>query len=399
MHSLAKRRLEIDDVSISAPSTSEVWPLAFVNGLQIIRVTAEQTLYNAVALAMDFNVRMGQDLEVSFYPLLYALMASDDEASIWLDRNLDARVKEAVLKIGGADSDLLKHADVSSLSRPTEVQCSVSVMQWIDSAVALLESSTTPLSISQLVEALLFEPLAHSAELGQAGIIYQRLRPEFAATFKRRIVLPGGEEITETVAGKRRREHAVNEAADEALPAFAKKIESDAPTMADDLGHDIYALALREFIKSRGTSFPLSISIHAAWGGGKTSLMMKLRALLDPDSRAEGFLPNAKGSTVGDVAQRLTAEAKGEIIEEVLLKRPSTGNGAQDLTLYRRRGIDPQPRVLAATVDIPLEQISRFSAIIRGAPSAARRSVFRPNFALPQGVEAWTIPLTYVPPT
>lgn len=54
-------------------------------------------------------------------------------------------------------------------------------------------------------------------------------------------------------------------------------------TIADDkLGFSVYAIALRDFIASKDTSTPLTISIEARWGQGKSSLMRMVQNELNP---------------------------------------------------------------------------------------------------------------------
>jgi hypothetical protein len=50
----------------------------------------------------------------------------------------------------------------------------------------------------------------------------------------------------------------------------------------DTLGFDVYVRALHEFITSRDTTTPLTISINGAWGSGKSSLMKMLEGQFKP---------------------------------------------------------------------------------------------------------------------
>jgi hypothetical protein len=58
-------------------------------------------------------------------------------------------------------------------------------------------------------------------------------------------------------------------------------INTDKPTLSDTLGYQMYAYAIAKFLTDRGTTAPISISIQAPWGGGKTSLMRMVRSMLD----------------------------------------------------------------------------------------------------------------------
>jgi len=63
---------------------------------------------------------------------------------------------------------------------------------------------------------------------------------------------------------------------------FPSNISSDVATINDKLGYRIYSHAIYRFLTHQNTSPPLTISIKAPWGGGKTSIMRMLQATLDP---------------------------------------------------------------------------------------------------------------------
>jgi len=56
----------------------------------------------------------------------------------------------------------------------------------------------------------------------------------------------------------------------------------DVATVTDRLGYDNYSEAIKTFIVDSGTPPPISISIQAPWGAGKSSLMRQIRAKIDP---------------------------------------------------------------------------------------------------------------------
>jgi hypothetical protein len=59
-------------------------------------------------------------------------------------------------------------------------------------------------------------------------------------------------------------------------------LATDRWTTADSLGYRAYAHAIALFLTQPATLPPLTISIQAPWGGGKTSLMRMIQDLLDP---------------------------------------------------------------------------------------------------------------------
>ncbi len=73
-------------------------------------------------------------------------------------------------------------------------------------------------------------------------------------------------------------------------PILPTYITSDMWTTKDALGYRSYTYTLARFLGSDKTTAPISISIQAPWGGGKTSLMRMLRDMLDKDApKTESF--------------------------------------------------------------------------------------------------------------
>jgi len=74
-------------------------------------------------------------------------------------------------------------------------------------------------------------------------------------------------------------------------------IASDLWTTEDALGYEDYAYAIYRFMTHPKTRPPLTISIQAPWGGGKTSLMRIVRKFIDPeaDSRMKEAAKNPSG--------------------------------------------------------------------------------------------------------
>ena len=90
---------------------------------------------------------------------------------------------------------------------------------------------------------------------------------------------------------------------------------SDRWTVVDELGYNVYADALADFILNPETPTPLAISIKGEWGTGKTSLMRMLRKRIDPLSPdGEDPVRNDKGKTKpptnGDVLGQLEKPAE-----------------------------------------------------------------------------------------
>ncbi len=79
---------------------------------------------------------------------------------------------------------------------------------------------------------------------------------------------------------------AVLEAGEQLLAAVisgtSPHVEQDCWTTKDQLGYFDYACAFENFLKDSRTKAPMTISIQAPWGGGKTSLMRMIQELIDP---------------------------------------------------------------------------------------------------------------------
>lgn len=65
-------------------------------------------------------------------------------------------------------------------------------------------------------------------------------------------------------------------------PEISTHATSDLWTVNDKLGYAEYARAIYQFLDDPRTEPPLTISIQAPWGGGKTSLMRMVQKQLDP---------------------------------------------------------------------------------------------------------------------
>jgi hypothetical protein len=96
-------------------------------------------------------------------------------------------------------------------------------------------------------------------------------------------------------------------------------IATDMWTLNDSLGYRAYAYAIYRFMLHPQTKPPLTISIQASWGGGKTSLMRMIQQALDPkalkeveqeetqDPRAMEGVERHQAKTVRGMLTRLTA--------------------------------------------------------------------------------------------
>ena len=101
------------------------------------------------------------------------------------------------------------------------------------------------------------------------------------------------------------------------MPGASTHAASDLWTVDDQLGYLEYARAIYHFLRDPRTNPPMTISIQAPWGGGKTSLMRMLQRELDPVGydrarrRAERSPTENTGTSARDLLNELGDLAKG----------------------------------------------------------------------------------------
>jgi len=88
-------------------------------------------------------------------------------------------------------------------------------------------------------------------------------------------------------------------------------IATDRWTVEDALGYRSYAYAIYRFITHENTSPPLTVSIQAPWGGGKTSLMRMVQSYLDPES-PDQITKSSPEEAAQKSAPRLSASPAGD---------------------------------------------------------------------------------------
>ena len=101
-------------------------------------------------------------------------------------------------------------------------------------------------------------------------------------------------------------------AADQESGQPEARATSDRWTITDELGYNVYADALADFILNPETPTPLAISIKGEWGTGKTSLMRMLRKRIDPLS------PDGEDPVPGAAAEgKTTPPTNREVLDEL----------------------------------------------------------------------------------
>ena len=109
-------------------------------------------------------------------------------------------------------------------------------------------------------------------------------------------------------------------------------IASDRWTTEDALGYEDYAYAIYRFMTHKKTKPPLTISIQAPWGGGKTSLMRMVRKFIDP--KADFHLKEAAEKPNGELTlEEALAEIK-QWIQEKANRKPFNDKDIKQLENY-----------------------------------------------------------------
>ncbi|KIG10925.1 KAP family P-loop NTPase fold protein [Caballeronia concitans] len=66
-------------------------------------------------------------------------------------------------------------------------------------------------------------------------------------------------------------------------------LHNDAASIQDRLGYATYAEAIASFLSNPSTPAPISVSVQAPWGAGKSSLMQMIRERLDPERIRDAY--------------------------------------------------------------------------------------------------------------
>lgn len=120
---------------------------------------------------------------------------------------------------------------------------------------------------------------------------------------------------------------------------------NDVAAVTDKLGYRSYAEAIARFLVDAETPPPLSVSIQAPWGAGKSSLMQLIREELDPKQEREKNRPK-----VGQVLSGITVER--------VLAFLNRSSGSSWRTLFGKETEAEKPSTLPLAT-IPLEKPSQ----------------------------------------
>lgn len=275
-------------------------------------VSATQELAQLLARAARINRRANDSVDLSFSSMLIAFLASDDPLSRWFqgyvrDASIPMDVLLAARQLDQATLDQIAAQPVSDDElAPT----------WLRSrsATALLASaqrfcnatSGGPVDVRHLLATYLYRPAGHERDLIDFGFN----RVAWSNAFLNWIA---GAYPAELETWKSLHIEVFPNTTPVILrDGLSTHITTDLWTVEDTLGYRAYAYAISRFMTHPKTCPPLTISIQAPWGGGKTSLMRMIQRELDPQA------PGLPGSTPPPATAQTPARRVGLTIRQVL---------------------------------------------------------------------------------
>lgn len=232
----------------------------------------------------------------SFSSLLVATQLADNSASRWFRRRLSelhVEPSEQKSKLGLTDeqfAEIVKGHPFPNLSAKSLVWTE-SAKQWVEKAQQWAERrqqiQPTEIAARDLVAAFVFARTFHEEDRQQMGLGAvnegaKNLGVELANGFLSFIFqqFPNEFWLWQQVF----RESFNAEPPLDIFGGPERRLSSDRWTITDRLGYGGYARAIFHFITNPRTEPPMSISIQAPWGAGKTSLMRMIQHELDPDA-------------------------------------------------------------------------------------------------------------------
>jgi hypothetical protein len=315
--------------ALEQTETAEGSPVTGSETAKIIKLLAEgsdrpeelsctPSLAQLLALAARIARRNKADFDISFSSILNAFVYFDIPLLQWFK----VYVREAKIDLGALLSrQNMNPEELSSVTKEpiTEKELGETWRQTI-SAKSLFQAAQEfrdrvigdgrkePLDTRHLMAAYIYRPTGHEAELESLRLN----RPAWSNAFLGLMAQFYSSEIEKW-----------KEIHIQTFPSNPPEIPisvgpsthiaTDIWTLSDTLGYRAYVYAIYRFMTHPQTKPPLTISIQAPWGGGKTSLMRMIQKMLDPDA-----LQEVKEETQGSRFVFTLKEALKEIEEWIL---------------------------------------------------------------------------------
>jgi hypothetical protein len=142
------------------------------------------------------------------------------------------------------------------------------------------------------------------------------------------------------------------------IGSIGTTLQNDVATGTDRLGYDTYAKAITNFLRDQKTPPPLSISIQAPWGAGKSSLMQQIREKLDPRADREKNKSRLQDST-GSLRHITLKVALEYLNRELKAPEPEVAESGKLWTVwFNAWKYHTSEQVWAGLVDAIVSQIS-----------------------------------------
>jgi hypothetical protein len=259
---------------------------------------ATPALAHLLTKATRINQAYEKDFDLSFSSMLLAFLAANDPLSQWFSRYVkDAGIAiDEILQQRGLQRATLEEIAAQPLTE-TELSRLTVARRWTASSEKLFEAGMT-LSISEapqddnpppalfdvrhLMSAYIYRPSGHEKDL--EGLRFNRAAWSNAFLGQMQKLYPHELEHWKEI---HRQTFSTEPIPIEEMEGPSTHIASDMWTLNDTLGYRAYAHAIYRFMTHKQTRPPLTISIQAPWGGGKTSLMRMIQHALDPDALRE----------------------------------------------------------------------------------------------------------------
>ena len=140
------------------------------------------------------------------------------------------------------------------------------------------------------------------------------------------------------------------------------RLSTDKPTVTDALGFRAYASAIAQFLTDDESKPPLTISIQAPWGGGKTSMMLMIEEELDPKAERsmlrESTANLSSKLTVADLEIEVNAQIAGSMPSDLpKLRKNATASGRRTTVWFNAWKYESTSQVWAGLVDAILQQV------------------------------------------
>ncbi len=261
---------------------------------------ATPALAHLMAKATRINQAYEKEFDLSFSSMLLAFVTAGDPLSRWFNRY----VKDAGIAINELlQQRKLERAALDEIAAQplTETeQSSLNVARrWTASSQNLFDKAESlrldrnrslqigelpvlMLDVRHLMGAYIYHPAGHEKDL--EGLRFNRAAWSNAFLGQIQKLNPDELEFWKEI---HRTTFKTEPIPVEEIEGPSTHIASDMWTLNDTLGYRAYAHAIYRFMTHKQTRPPLTISIQAPWGGGKTSLMRMIQHALDPDALRE----------------------------------------------------------------------------------------------------------------